>query len=131
MASFEQIPAELNITCIPGDELNVGVNITQPSGNSSLPLNLTGYTFDSKVFTPAFANPDGGFGSGNYTVGATAANVTVSAVNLAGGQLSLGLNEAQTANLSPATGYRWYLRWSDTSNLTLTVLSGSFTARLP
>lgn len=131
MASFDQVPAELNVTLIPGDELNVGLNFTQPSGNSTVPLNLSGYTFDARVFTPAFSNPDGGFGSGSYTIGTTAANLTVSPVNLTTGQLSIGLNETQTANLSPATGYRWYLRWSDSQNLTLTVLSGAFTARLP
>lgn len=130
-SSYEQLPAELNVTMIPGDEINVGLNFTQPSGNSTVPLNLTGYTFDARVFVPTFGNTDGGFGSGSYTIGTTAANLTVSPVNLSAGQLSIGLNEAQTANLSPATGYRWYLRWSDSANLTLTVLSGAFTARLP
>jgi hypothetical protein len=131
VASYNQTPAELSITMIPGDELNVGMNFTAPSGNTTTPLNLAGYTFDARVFVPTFANPDGGFGSGSYTVGTTAANLTVSPVNLAVGQLSLGLNESQTANLSPATSYRWYLRWSDSANLTLTVLSGDFVARLP
>ena len=131
MASYDQTPADLSITLIPGDELNVGMTFTQPSGNTTVPINLTGYTFDAKVFTPAFSNPDGGLGSGSYTIGATAATLTVSPVNLAAGQVNIGLTETQTAALSPATGYRWYLRWVTPSNVTLTVLSGAFTARLP
>ena len=131
MASYEQLPAELNVALVPGDELNIGLNFTQPSGSSTVPLNLTGYTIEAKAFVPSYANPDGGFGSGSYTVGATAATFTVSPVSLSGGQVSLGLTELQTATLSPATGYRWYLRWTSPQGATLTVMSGTLTARLP
>jgi hypothetical protein len=124
---FVQTPAEMSIECVAGDELNVGLAFT----SSSAAINLTGYTFEARVYLPVFANPDGTLGEGAYTVGATAATFTVSAVSLSGGTVNAGLNETQTAALSPAVGYRWYFRWTDTAGVTLTVLSGSFTARAP
>ena len=124
---FVQTPADMSIECVSADELNVGLAFT----SSSAAINLTGYTFEAKVYLPVFANPDGTLGEGAYTVGATAATFTVSAVSLSGGTVNIGLTETQTAALSPAVGYRWYFRWTDTAGVTLTVLSGSFTARAP
>jgi hypothetical protein len=117
----------MSIECVAGDELNVGLAFT----SSSAPINLTGYTFEAKVYLPVFSNPDGSMGEGAYTVGATAATATVSVVSLSGGTVNVGLTETQTVALSPATGYRWYFRWTDTSGVTLTVLSGEFKARAP
>ncbi len=125
--AFVQTPAEMSIECVAGDELNVGLAFT----SSSAAINLTGYTFEAKVYLPVFANPDGSLTEGAYTVGSTAATFTVSAVSLSGGTLNVGLTETQTVALSPAVGYRWYFRWTDTSGVTLTVLSGEFTARAP
>ncbi len=129
--SFVQTPADMSIECVAGDELNVGLAFTQPSGSSSAAINLTGYTFEAKVYAPAFSNADGNFGSGAYTAGATAATFTTSAVSLSGGTVNVGLTETQTVALSPAVGYRWYFRWTDTSGVTLTVLAGTFTVRAP
>lgn len=131
MADYLQVPADLGITLVAGDELSVGLNFTAPSGNTTVPINLTGYTFDAKVFVPEWKNSTGGFGSGGLTIAQNTVNLTVSPVNLASGQLSVGLNEVQTAALNTSTGYRWFLKWQDTSNLTLTVLSGNLTARIP
>jgi hypothetical protein len=117
----------MSIEFVVGDELNIGLAFT----SSSAAINLTGYTLDAKVYKPVFANPDGSFSQGAYTVGATAATFTVSSVSLSGGTVNIGLTELQTSALSPATGYRWYFRWTDTSGVTLTVLSGTFTARSP
>jgi hypothetical protein len=124
---FVQTPAEMSIECVAGDELNVGLAFT----SSSAPINLTGYTFEAKVYLPVFSNPDGSLGEGAYTVGATAATFTTAAVSLANGTVNVGLTETQTVALSPAVGYRWYFRWTDTAGVTLTVLSGTFTARAP
>jgi hypothetical protein len=124
---FVQTPAEMSIECVGGDELNIGLAFT----SGSTPINLTGYTLEAKVFTPVFANPDGSFSQGAYTAGTTAATFTVSAVSLSGGTVNIGLTELQTSGLSAAVGYRWFFRWIDTSGVTLTVLSGPFTARAP
>lgn len=128
-ASFVQVPAEMPVTFVAGDELNIGLAFT--AGSPAAPVNLTGYTLEAKVFVPEFANPAGGFGAGSYTVGATAATFTVSTVSLTGGTVNIGLTETQTAALNPAVGYRWYIRWVDTSGVTLTVVSGPFVARIP
>jgi hypothetical protein len=125
--SFQQIPADMPITFVVGDELNVGLAFT----TGSTPINLTGYTFESKVYVPAFGNPDGSLGSGGYTVGATAVTPTITSASRTGGTVNIGLTETQTAALNPAIGYRWYFRWTDTAGMTLTVLSGTFTARIP
>jgi len=124
---FVQTPAEMSIECVSGDELNVGLAFT----SGSTPINLTGYTFESRVYLPVFSNPDGSMGEGAYTVGSTAATFATAAVSLSGGTVNVGLTEAQTAALSPAIGYRWYFRWTDTAGVTLTVLSGEFKARAP
>lgn len=129
-ATFQQIPADLGIEFVAGDELNVGLAFKTP-GSPATPLNLTGYTFEARVYTPTFSNPGGTFGSGGYTVGTTAATFTVSPVTLSSGTVNIGLTETQTAALSPAVGYRWYFRWSDQNGVTMTVLSGAFTARAP
>lgn len=130
MASYQQIPADMAIEFVIGDELNVGLAFTV-SGTSSTPLNLTGYTLEAKVFVPTYSNPDGGLGSGNYVIGSTAATFTVAPVSLSGGTVNIGLTETQTAALSAATGYRWYFRWTDPTGFTLTPISGPLTARIP
>jgi len=58
---FVQTPAEMSIECVAGDELNVGLAFT----SSSTPINLTGYTFEAKVYLPVFSNPDGSLGEGD------------------------------------------------------------------
>jgi hypothetical protein len=128
VASFDQIPAELPITCVVGDELNVGLALKT---GANVAVNVTGYTLEAKVYVPTYANPDGSFGSGAYTVGATVATFAVSVVSASAGTVNIGLTEQQTAGLSPAVGYRWFFRWVDTSGVTLTVLAGAFTARAP
>lgn len=128
--SFEQIPAELPITAVAGDELSIGLTIATQA-TPPVAVNLTGYTLEARVFVPVYANPAGAIGEGGFTIGATAAVFTVGAVNLAQGQVAISLNEGQTASLNPATGYRWYFRATDTTGYTLTYLSGTFTARIP
>lgn len=128
--SFEQIPGDLPITAVVGDELSIGLTVATQA-TPPVPVNLTGYTLEAKVFVPVYANPDGALGEGGYTVGATAATFTVGAVNLAQGQVAISLTENQMAALSPAVGYRWYFRTVDTTGYTMTWLSGTFTARIP
>lgn len=127
--AFEQIPGEMSITAVVGDELSVGLAVT--SGTPPAAVNLTGYTLEAKVFVPVYANPDGALGQGGYTVGATAATFTVGAVNLSQGQVAISLTETQMNALSPAVGYRWFFRTVDGTGYTMTWVSGTFTARMP
>ena len=128
--TFDQIPADLPVTFVAGDELSIGLAIATQA-TPPVAVNLTGYTLEAKVFVPVYANPDGALGQGGYTVGSTAATFTIGAVSLANGQVAISLTEAQTAALSPAIGYRWFFRAQDTSGYTMTYLSGTFTARIP
>ena len=128
--TFDQIPGDLAVTFVAGDELSIGLKV-ETDATPPVAINLTGYTLEAKVFTPVYANPDGALGQGGYTVGSTAATFTVGAVNLSQGQVAISLTETQTAALSPAIGYRWYFRAQDASGYTMTYLSGTFTARIP
>ena len=129
--AFQQTPADMSIEFVVGDELNVALAFSTGTSGSATATDLTGYTLEAKVITPVFSNPDGSLGQGAYTIGATAATFAITATSLTGGTVAIGLTETQTVALSPAIGYRWYFRWIDTTGYTLTVLSGSFTARLP
>ena len=129
--AFVQTPADMSIEFVVGDELNVALAFSTGTSSSATATNLTGYTLEAKVFVPVFSNPDGSFSQGAYTIGATAATFAITATSLSGGLVALSLTETQTAALSPAVGYRWYFRWTDTTGYTLTVLSGSFKARSP
>lgn len=130
MVAFNQVPGDCTITAVVGDELNIGLEFMD-QGSPAAPINLTGYTLEAKVFTPVFDNPANSLGTGGLVVGPIAATFTISAVNLAAGQISLGLTEAQTSSLNTAKQYRYYVRWVSPAGTTLTVLSGDFVARIP
>lgn len=127
---FDQTPGDCPIEFVIGDQLDVALEF-QDQAAPPTALDLTGYTFEAKVFIPEFDNPEGGFGGGGYIVGSVAATFNVAATDLEAGQLSIGLTETQTAALNAAQSYRWYFRWVDTDSSTRTVLSGTFTARIP
>lgn len=122
MAELTQLPGELNLRLVQGDELNVDCDFD---------VNVTGYTITNSVYvTNVYAS--GGGGSGFVTtVGATVTTFGQTVTNAAAGQIRLGLPEDKSALLSPAIGYRWYLRWVDTSGVTRTVLSGTITTVNP
>jgi len=120
--SFVQLPADVSIKFVAGDEVAIALDFDR---------NLTGHTITAPVYvTNVYAA--GGGGTGFVTaVGQTAAVFTIENTNLAAGQIKLGLSESQTNALSPAIGYRWYLRWVDPNSVTRTVLSGDVIAVNP
>ncbi|NDD55928.1 hypothetical protein EBZ39_19030 [bacterium] len=122
MATFEQLPGSLDLTFVAGDQVDVGVTFTG--------TNLTGYTFSSYVYVSRQTVPLDG-GDTVVLAGSTVAAVAITQVSLANGQLSLGLTEAQTADLSAAGSYRWYLRWVAPGSITRTVLSGNVVVATP
>lgn len=122
MASFSQLPGELNLTFVTGDEVAVALDFDR---------NLTGYTITTAVYVTAVYAAGGG-GSGFVTgIGATATTFAIENTNLAAGQITIGLSESQTTALSPAIAYRWYMRWVDGGGVTRTVLSGTVTVANP
>lgn len=129
MVQFQQIPGDVSITAVGGDELNIGLRFTVPGSGD--PYDLTGYTLEAKVYTPLFDNPDNSLGTGGYIVGQTVATFSVLPVDLADGHVSIGLTEVQTDAMSTSKEYRWYFRWVDPDDVTLTPLSGSFQVLIP
>jgi hypothetical protein len=98
MADFQQIPGELNIEIGLGDDLSQLIDFD---------IVLTGYTFVSKV-----------------EHGATTTDITVTNTNLATGQITLGLTDAQITAIGSGS-HRWYLAWT-TGTTTRRVLAGTF-----
>jgi hypothetical protein len=121
-ATFSQLPGDLTITHVIGDEVNFTLD---------LDVDVTGYTFTAGVYV---VSTNGFFGGGGGTinaVGATAITPTITVVNAAAGTLSWGVSEAQTVTLSPAIKYRHFVRWVTPAGVTRTVVSGDLVAKAP
>ena len=112
---YEQIPGEVSISCVQGDEINIGVNCHQ---------SLVGYTLSAIVYAELSSG-------GGDAIGSTVATISVGAISLTAGTVTLTLNETQTAALQAGARYRWYFRWQDTSGVTQTILAGPLVVRVP
>lgn len=122
MATFVQLPGSLDITFVQGDEIAIALDFDR---------DLTGYSIETSIYVTAVFAAGGG-GTGFVTgVGETATTFAISENDLSEGQITLGLSEAQTSLLSPTIGYRWFMRWVDTGQVTRTVLSGTLTVANP
>jgi hypothetical protein len=122
MAEFSQLPGELNLTLVAGDQLKVTCDFD---------VNITGYTITNSIYV-ANVYAVGGAGAGSVTtVGATVTTFDQTVTNAASGHVLLDLPENKSSLLSPGVGYRWYLRWIDDAGVTRTVLSGNVTAVNP
>lgn len=121
MPTFEQLPGDLTVTFVVGDELNFTID---------LDVDVTGYTFTAGVYV---VSTHGFFGGGGMVnaVGETAITPTITVVNAAAGTLAWGASEAQTITLSPAIKYRHFVRWVSPSGVTRTIVSGDFLAKAP
>ena len=122
MAEFTQLPGDLSLRFVQGDELRL---------NCDFDVNVTGYTITNSIYvTSVFAA--GGGGSGFVTtIGSTVTNFDQTVTSAGNGQMLLALPENKSALLSPGVGYRWYLRWIDASQVTRTVLAGELTVVNP
>jgi hypothetical protein len=121
--TFSLLPGQLDVTFVVGDEVNVAIN---------LGVNITGYTLQSAVYVASSAGFAGGGGGTVTTVGATAATPAIQVVTASTGSIIWSLTEAQTAALSPAITYYWYLRWiTPSTSMTRTILAGSCIPRAP
>ena len=100
MATVSTTPGVLNVTVKRGDELSQLLDFS---------IVLTGYTFASEVVSAV--------------TGATLATPTVTAVNLATGQVNLSMTEIQTSSLA-AGSYLWRLIWTAPGTVRRTALEG-------
>ena len=122
MPTFQQLPGDLTVTFVVGDELNFTL---------SLGTSVTGYTFTAGVYV---VSANGFFGGGGGTVnavGATAITPTITVANASTGTLTWGASEEQTASLSPAIKYRHFVRWVAPGEITRTIVSGDFIPKAP
>jgi hypothetical protein len=122
MPTFEQLPGDLTVTFVVGDELNFTL---------SLGTSVTGYTFTAGVYVVSANGFFGGSGGTVNAVGATAITPTITVVNASAGTLTWGASEEQTASLSPAIKYRHYVRWVAPGGITRTIVSGDFIPKAP
>lgn len=121
MAQFDQLPGTLDVRLVPQDECNIALNLQR---------SVVGYTFTSFIYRTDIAGTGGGIGSIN-SFGQTVTAPTIGITDASAGTMVIGLSEAQTALLSPGTGYRWFLRWVAPGEITRTIVSGSVTAVAP
>jgi hypothetical protein len=122
MPTFEQLPGDLTVTFVVGDELNFTLGL----GTS-----VTGYTFTAGVYIVSTNGFVGGGGGTVNAVGATAMTPTITVVNASAGTLTWGASEEQTASLSPAIKYRHFVRWVAPGGVTRTIVSGDFIPKAP
>jgi len=123
MPTFSQLPGDLTVTFVVGDEVNVAITLGQ---------NITGYALQSAVYVASTGGFQGGGGGTVSTVGATAATPTIQVVTASTGAIIWSLNETHTAALTPAIKYLWYLRWiTPSTTMTRTILAGSCIPRAP
>jgi hypothetical protein len=119
LPTLSQLPGELNVQVVVGDELNIPI---------SLYLDVRGFTWECFVYFIADVTSGGGvIYQGRYNV----LQPTVGIVDATSGSLVIGLSEAQTALLYPQYGYRWYLRWVATGQITRTIVSGTLMPSFP
>lgn len=122
MPTFSQLPGDLSIQLVPGDEVNLAVNLQR---------SVVGYTFTSFIYQSDITGTGGGGVSSFSNIGQTVTAPTIGVTDASSGAMILGLSETQTALLSPSGSYRWYLRWVAPGEITRTIVSGSVTAVAP
>ena len=122
MAEFTQLPGDLNLTFVQGDQVKV---------NCDFDVNVTGYTITNSIYVTSVYAAGGGGSGFVTTIGSTVTNFDQTVTSAANGQILLDLPENKSALLTPGVGYRWYLRWMDSSSVTRTVLAGTLTVVNP
>jgi len=122
--AYEILPAELDLAFIKGDEFGMALAVDS--------TDLTGYTYDTKIYGMATVEVGGGLGAGVASAaGATVVAFTVTPVTLTAGQINLSLTEIQTNTLTAGAEYRWWLKTITPGNVTRTILAGDVTVRVP
>jgi len=122
--TYEILPAELDLAFIKSDEFGMVLSVDS--------TDLTGYTFDTKIYSLTTVEVGGGLGAGVASAaGATVVAFTVTPVNITAGQVNLSLTEIQTGDLTVGAQYRWWFKTVTPGNVTRTILSGDVSVRLP
>lgn len=118
MATYSQIPGELTLQIVRGDEVTFSAVFSA--------LDLTGYTVSAAVYTGT------GSTATNTPVATPAVTVTTATVGgVTNSTVQVTMTETQTLAISPTSSNRWYLRWVSPGGVTRTVLSGPVRASNP
>jgi len=118
LATFQQIPGDLDLVIVRGDEVNFSAVFAA--------FNLTDYTVTAAVYS--------GFGATatDTPVATPTVTVTMATVNnVTSSTVQISMTETQTLAISPTGSSRWFLRWVSPGGVTRTVLSGNVTASNP
>lgn len=122
--TYEILPAELDLAFIKGDEFGMVLSVDS--------TDLTGYTYDTKIYSLTTVEVGGGLGAGVASAaGATVVSFTVTPVDLTAGQVNLSLSEIQTNALSAGGEYRWWFKTITPGQVTRTILAGDVSVRMP
>ena len=124
MPDYSVLAENLNLYFVRGDEFALYVDAD---------INLTGYTFEAKVYLPGVPPTSGGQ---TVTIPSVADGRLITAfaveeVDLSQGKLNLKLTENQTNLFTNGATYRWYLRWVAPGDVTRTAISGALAATNP
>lgn len=104
MVTFEEIPGELNITGVVGNDITMDVLFKDSV--------LTGYTFSGYIILEP--NPL----EKRYAL-------TITNTDLAQGQIQVSLTDAQTTEIGPVSNKPWFVQWIH-SGLQENILFGRF-----
>ena len=118
MANFSQLPGDLALAIVRGDEVTFSAVFTG--------VDLTDYTVSSAVYS--------GFGptATDTPVATPTVTVTTDTVgSVTSSTVQVSMTETQTSAISPIGTSRWYLRWVSPGNVTRTVLAGIVSAQNP
>ena len=88
MATYDQLPASLNLRWTVGDDFSALLDFS---------IALTSYTATATIYSTV--------------TGATLATFTTAITDAAAGKINISLTDAQTAALGPGT-FRWGLVWT-------------------
>lgn len=122
--TYEILPAELDLAFVKGDEFGMLLAVGD--------TDLTGYTYDSRIYSLQSVAAGGGLGAGvSSAAGSTVVAFTITPVNLTAGQVNVSLTELQTDTLTAGAQYRWWFKTVTPGNVTRTILAGDVSVRVP
>lgn len=117
MATISQIPGDVGIQLVRGDEYSWSLRILK---------DLTGYTLSTGIYDASLAS--------NAPPNITSPTFTSTVATVAGvvrTTVVCTLTETQTALFDANGNYRWFLRWVSPGGVTRTIVSGQIDVRLP
>ena len=105
MALYEQLPGSLSLSIVSGDQFSTVVDFS---------IDMTSYSVSSEIFS--------------LVDGSIVQSMSTAFVSSVLGTVSIGMNEAETGDLSVGT-YGWRLQWLAPGSVTRTALTGLLEVR--